>query len=81
VLHERGGDEERHSSGRIHVLFTELLLKDGTKAPVCGILFSNEDLDHVDREGIPVTQDPKWFDGVPFVPTTTYAHVRFYWPP
>lgn len=76
MIHEYG-KEPRQGAGRMHAIFTELRMEDGTPVPVCGVLFSKED-ERTVREGIPVL-DPKYYGDIA-TPLTATAFVKFYWP-
>lgn len=82
VVAERGTthfpvDPVRETTGRMRALFTTLQLSDGTKVPVCGVLYDDEASGH-DMEGIAVL-DPKYHQR-PSLPTTATATIRFFWP-
>ena len=80
----------RSFTGRTVALFTEMRLKDGTKVPVCGVLYQGyfestpsgtlapgEKPPGLNKEGLPVL-DPKYFGG-PATPSATPL-IRLYWP-
>jgi serine/threonine protein kinase len=65
--------------GRLLAVFTEVEMKDGSKLPICGVLFQNllEGRETPDKEGIPVL-GPSYY-GERATPSVI-AHIRLFWP-
>jgi hypothetical protein len=89
VIEEPRAGPPRSFTGRTLARFMEMRLKNGTKVPVCGVLYqgSFEDAPKglaygekppgLNKEGLPVL-DPKYFGG-PATPSAIPL-IRLYWP-
>jgi len=64
---------ERKTIGRLTALITDIVLEDGTRWPVCGVLFSSVD----SQEGIPILS-PEYY-GKPVTGAWGHLRVRFFW--
>ena len=87
---EMGKVNPRNFTGRMLVLFTEMRLKNGTRVPICGVLYQGafestpsgtrlpgEKPPGMDKEGLPVLA--REYFGVSATPTAI-PFIKLYWP-
>jgi hypothetical protein len=87
---EEMGREPRNFTGRSLALFTEMRLKNGTRVPICGVLYQGRFEDTpsgtrrpgekppaMNKEGLPVLA-PESFGGS--ATPTAIPYLRLYWP-
>jgi len=87
---EEWGEEPRNFTSRTLALFTEMVLKNGTTVPICGVLYQGafestrsgtlkygEIPPAMNKEGLPVLA--REYFGAPATPTAT-PYIRLYWP-